>query len=86
LYTLLISSMHATYLAHPIWICIILMIWRVQITELCTVQFFPSSCHFTPLRSKYSSKHPVVKTPSICVLPLVWQNTFHTHTIKKVKL
>jgi hypothetical protein len=29
--------------------------WRVQLTEL--------SCHFIPLRSKYSAKHPVLRHP-----------------------
>jgi hypothetical protein len=37
--------------------------WRVQIMELLSMHFFPPSCHFIPLRSKYSPKHPVLKHP-----------------------
>jgi hypothetical protein len=27
------------------------------------MQLSPTTCHFIPLRSKYSSKHPVLKYP-----------------------
>jgi hypothetical protein len=33
--------------------------------ELYIVQFSPASCHFVPLRLKYSPQRPVLKTPSI---------------------
>jgi hypothetical protein len=29
--------------------------------ELLMMQFSPPSCHFIPLKSKYSSQHPVLK-------------------------
>jgi hypothetical protein len=44
------------------------------------MQSSPASCHFLSLRSKYSPQHPVLKHRPICVLPLVWETKFHTHT------
>jgi hypothetical protein len=36
-------------------------IWRrVQIMKLFIMHFSPTSCHLTPLRSKYSPQHPVL--------------------------
>jgi hypothetical protein len=34
------------------------------------MQFSPNSCHFIPLRSKYSPKHPVLKHPQSKFFPL----------------
>jgi hypothetical protein len=45
----------------------------------------PASYHFLPLRYRYSPQHPVLKHPQ-CVLPLVWQTQFHTHTELQVTL
>jgi hypothetical protein len=42
---------------------IILIMFAEQITELLIRQFSPASCHFIPLRSKYSRKHPVLEHP-----------------------
>jgi hypothetical protein len=36
---------------------------RVQVMKLLIMQFSPTSCHFIPLRSKYSPQHPVLKHP-----------------------
>jgi hypothetical protein len=65
-----LQPMHATWCAyhyppsfdHPnnSW-------WRVQIMELLIMQFFPASCHFIPLRSKYSPKHLFSNTLNLCV-------------------
>jgi hypothetical protein len=33
------------------------------------MQFFPTSCHFIPLRSKYSPEHPVFKYPQSMFFP-----------------
>jgi hypothetical protein len=35
--------------------------WRLQTMQLLIVQFSPPSCHFIPLRYKYSPMHPVRK-------------------------
>jgi hypothetical protein len=32
--------------------------WKVQVMKPLTVQFFLPSCHFSPLRPKYSPQHP----------------------------
>jgi hypothetical protein len=36
--------------------------------QLLIMQFSPTSCHFIPLWSKYSPKHPVFKYPQNRVL------------------
>jgi hypothetical protein len=33
--------------------------WIIQVTKLFIMQSSPSSCHFLPLRFKYSPQHPV---------------------------
>jgi hypothetical protein len=39
-------------------------IWgRVQTMKLLIMQFSPTTCHFIPLRSKYSPQHLVLKRP-----------------------
>jgi hypothetical protein len=37
------------------------ILWRVQIKEPLTGQFFPPFCHFIPLRFRHTRKHPVDK-------------------------
>jgi hypothetical protein len=50
-------------------------------------QFSPPSWHFVPPRSKLSPQHPVCsQTPSVCVLPVMWEAKFHIHTKQRVKL
>jgi hypothetical protein len=55
---------HPPWFDHPnnIW-------WWAQVMKLLTMQCSPASRNFCPLRSKYSSQHPVLKTPSVYVLP-----------------
>jgi hypothetical protein len=38
--------------------------------QLLIMQFSPTSCHFIPLRFKYSPKHPVLKHPHTFESPL----------------
>jgi hypothetical protein len=45
------------------------ILWRVQIMELLITRFYLASCHFIPLRSKYSPKHPVLKHPQSVLFP-----------------
>jgi hypothetical protein len=44
------------------------------------MQSSPASCHFLPLRSKYSPQRPVLKQPQSVFLPLGLETKFHTHT------
>jgi hypothetical protein len=49
-------------------------IWRrktLQIIEILTIQFSPASCHFIPLRSKYSPQHPVFKHLQCMFFPVI---------------
>jgi hypothetical protein len=48
--------------------------------EFLIVQLPPFSCHLIPLRSKYSSQNPVLKTPSVYALPSALETKFHTLT------
>jgi hypothetical protein len=41
----------------------------VQLMELPVMQFSPPSRHSIPLRSKYSSQHPVLKHPQFMFFP-----------------
>jgi hypothetical protein len=53
---------HAPYMpcpSHAPWLHNSNYTWRrVQVIKLFIVQFSPTSCHFIPLRSKYSPQHP----------------------------
>jgi putative component of membrane protein insertase Oxa1/YidC/SpoIIIJ protein YidD len=40
--------------------------WRVQIMEFLITQFYRASCHFVPLRSKYSPKSLSSNTFNLC--------------------
>jgi len=53
----------------------------VQIMKLLIMQSSPSSCHFIPLKSKYSLQHLFSNT--LHGLPLAWETKFHTHTKQK---
>jgi hypothetical protein len=61
------SSPHSCYMpcpSHPSWLDHSNYTWRsVQVMRLLTMQYFPTSCHFISLRSKYSPQHPVLKHP-----------------------
>jgi hypothetical protein len=55
-------------------------IWRgVQIMKLFITQFHPSSNCFIPPRSRYSPQHPILKPPSVYVLPLISETKLHIH-------
>jgi hypothetical protein len=55
---------HITWFNHPnsIW-------WSVQVMKLLIMQSSPVSYHFLPLRSKYSSQHPVLRHPQSMFFP-----------------
>jgi hypothetical protein len=48
----------------------------VQVMKLLIMQFSPISCHFISLPTKYSPQHPVLKTPSVYVPPLMSETKF----------
>jgi hypothetical protein len=51
------------------------------------MQFSPASCHFIPLRSKYSPKNPVVKHPRTMIFLQRERPSFtHTHTHLQLQL
>jgi hypothetical protein len=55
----LLHSRYMTCLYHPPWLDHSNYTWqRVQVMKLLIMQFSPTSCHFIPLRSKYSPQHP----------------------------
>jgi len=68
---------HLSRFGHPdkVW-CI------TEVTKLLIMPLSLASCLFFPLTSKYSPQDPVLSTPAVCVLPLVWEIKFHTHTKK----
>jgi hypothetical protein len=49
------------------------------------MQSSPASRHFLPLRSKYSSQHPVLKLLQ-SILPLVLDTKYHIHTKQQVEM
>jgi hypothetical protein len=55
--------------------------WSVQVMKLLIMQSSPVSCHFLPLRYKYSPQHPVFKHPQSIVLDL--GTRFRTHTTQQ---
>lgn len=58
---------------------------KLQIMELLTVKFVPSSYQLICLRSKYSPRCPVIKH-SICVLSLIWDAKFYNYIKQQVNL
>jgi hypothetical protein len=48
--------------------------WWVQTMKLLTVQFSLALCDLISLRSKYFLTSPYSQTPSVYVLPPVWEN------------
>jgi hypothetical protein len=55
--------MRATRSDHLILFDLIALIIFLEVTKLIVMQLSPASCHFLPLRYKYSSQHPAVKHP-----------------------
>jgi hypothetical protein len=54
--------MRAKCPTHPPWLNHSSYTWpTVPVMKLLITRFSPSSCHFIPLRSKYSPQHPVLK-------------------------
>jgi len=53
--------------------------------ELLIMQYFPASCYFLPLISKYYSQHPLLKHP-MYILPLGSDTKLYTYTKQQVKL
>jgi len=66
LYAFVIFPMRATRptnLILPDLMTLIYIWWRVQLIELLIMQSSPASSHFLPLKSKYSTLHPVLEHP-----------------------
>jgi hypothetical protein len=85
LYSFVLSIIRATRLAHPILLnLMILIIIGIQVMKLFIMLFSPVTCHFIPLRSKYSH-HPVLKHPQ-SVPPLMSETKFNTHREQQAKL
>jgi hypothetical protein len=60
-------------------------IWRrVQIVKLLIAQFIPASC--SCLLVQIFSFTLCYQTPSMNVLPVVWNTKFHTHTKQRLEL
>jgi hypothetical protein len=53
--------------------------------KLLIMECSPSSCHFLLYVQIFSSA-PCSQTPSIYVLPLMWETKFYTNTKQQVKL
>jgi hypothetical protein len=64
---------HSRYMlcpSHPPWLHRSNYTWgSVQAMKLLIMQFYPTSCHFISLWSKYSPLHPVLKHPQSMFLP-----------------
>jgi len=82
LYAFLVSSMHVTCFAyyrlwfdHPnnIW-------WSVQVMKLLIMQFSSSLLSLPPSQVQIFSSAPCSQTPSVYVLPVVWDTKLHSHT------
>jgi hypothetical protein len=48
---------------------IILITLGGRVQELLIMQLSPISCNFVPIWSKYSPQHPVLRHPTVYVLP-----------------
>jgi hypothetical protein len=58
---------------HPPWLDYSNYTWRrVQVMKFLIKQFSPTSCHFIPLWSKYSSQHPVLKIIVLYILTFMF--------------
>jgi hypothetical protein len=72
--------------SHPPWLDHSNKIWwSVNVAKLLVMQSSPASCHVFTLVQIFLSAY-CSHTPSIFVLPLVWETKFHTYTIQHVKL
>lgn len=64
---------------HPIWLNLLNM-------KLYITQFYPVTCYFLSLSPNYLPQHRILKTPSGCVCPVIWQNTFYTNMKEEAQL
>lgn len=73
-----ISYIRATWAVYLIIFDFNNISWKVQIMELVSMKFSPSSCSFIPFRSKYPSQNPVMTTSSItvmnCLVKIIFKN------------
>jgi hypothetical protein len=71
LYVLLLSPICATCsTSHPPGVDHSNYTWRgLQVMKLLVMDYYPTSCHFICLRSKYSPQHPVLGHPQSLLLP-----------------
>jgi hypothetical protein len=57
---------------------LIILIWEnMQVIKLFIMQLYPTCCHFTSFRSKYSPQHPVLKHPQFVTSPNVRDQISH---------
>jgi len=73
-YSFLVSLMRA-YMSgpsHSPWLDHSNNIWRsIHVKKFLIIQSSPVSCHFLPLRSKYSPQQPVLKYPQSMLFPVI---------------
>lgn len=74
--TFLISPIFKSWLDHPN------NLWKVQIMKLHFYRFFPTSYHFIPISSQYSSQHLVVKHPKSVFFSTCKRPNFNLHERK----
>jgi hypothetical protein len=75
------------HLLHPPSLDHLKNMWvRGQITQLLIMQFPTAPLPLHPSYVQIFPSAPCSQTPSVCVLPLMWQTKFHTHTKQQVKL
>jgi len=58
--------------------------WSLKLRSSSLCKFFVTSRYFLHLRSKYPPQHPVLKIPSIHVLPLTSETKLYAHTKQSV--
>jgi hypothetical protein len=70
---------HMSYISHHSWFDHPNIIWwNMQVRKLLIMNSSPASCHFLPLRSKFSPDHPVLNHTQ-WAHPLAWEETkLHT--------
>jgi hypothetical protein len=58
--------LHALSISSSLFLAIQIVWRRAQVMKLLTMRCSPASCHFIPLRSKYSSQQSVLETLTLC--------------------
>ena len=59
--------------------------WRLQITEIRTMEISPVSNHFLPLGPKYPPQHSRLENPNPH-FSVMWETTFHTCVVQESNL